>query len=198
MEFIYLFLFRAISGAQNGFGYAQRKIGRYVCAGIMFLMISPFLYYNLVYDDYHQVLRVLSILSAIASAIGVLGVEDGFNDEISILPKDIHLWEYVATGGALVAVVFMGGNLLYVVASVYPALILHKGFVNIGTGSKFFRHGTDDPTGKTWGIPLLNISIPRSSLKIRIAFAVISIALAGLIWYLGWDINVNTLISKIW
>jgi hypothetical protein len=89
--------------------------------------------------------------------------------------KDIHLWENFVTGGFMLFLALTGHNLLMLAFSVYPALILHKGLINLGSGLSFFDETTDDSTGKTYGIPLLGIKVKRSSTKMRLILAGLSI-----------------------
>jgi hypothetical protein len=72
---------------------------------------------------------------------------------------------------------------------VYPALILHKGLINKGSGLSFFATATDDSTGKTYGIPLLGLKIKRSGNKFRLTLAAISLIAAALIFIFGWKLS---------
>lgn len=105
--------------------------------------------------------------------------------------KDIHLWENFVTGGFVIWMSLSGYNILLICCSVYPALILHKGLINMGSGLKFLDHATDDPTGKTYGIPLLGIKVPRMNTKMRLIFACLSIVAAVVIMIEGWNISVQ-------
>jgi hypothetical protein len=81
-------------------------------------------------------------------------------------------------------------NILFILCSVYPALIVHKGLINIGSDLKFFATATDDPTGKTYGFKLFGLKIKRSSNLIRLILAGVSIVSAVLIFYLGWNVSI--------
>lgn len=190
IEFIYLFLFRVLSGAQNGFGYAKNKTGRMGIGLAMALIIIASTYAALWVFNANEWRTTLSVVFLIVSAIGVVGVEDGFNDQWRILPKDIHLWELFATGGVSLAWVALGGNWIAMAASVYPALIIHKGLINLGSGKSWWYHGTDDRTGKYFTIPIFNIKIPRLSTNGRVIIAVGSIALIVLVYIYGWNFSI--------
>jgi hypothetical protein len=103
--------------------------------------------------------------------------------------RDIHFWENLVTAGYFVFLILAGFNILYLVCSVYPALILHKGLINKGSGLSFFATATDDSTGKTYGIPLLGIKIKRSGNVLRLTLAAISIIAAALIFFFGWNLS---------
>ena len=45
MEFLYLFLYRSLSGAQNGLGYASRNLGLLLITWIMIGMAGALAYY---------------------------------------------------------------------------------------------------------------------------------------------------------
>ena len=194
MEFIYLFVFRALSGAQNGAGYAGRN--RW-CIAITFLLVL-LCFYPIVmaigYDTPPKLFwGVVSVLGSLASAIGVAGVADSFDDTYNIFPRDIHLWELLATAGVTLSMIVMGGNWLYIIAHLYPALLLHKGFINLGSNKGFWYHGTDDPTGAIFAIPLLGIKVPRMSLRTRQVLALISLLLALATYIWGWQFYVHQL-----
>lgn len=183
IEFIYLFLFRCLSGAQNGFGYAKNDIWRMVFGGLMVLAIGFTVW---LFQPYNTLLKWFSLAWLALGLLGTWGVEDSFNKKVNILPKSVHLWELTATTGVLLAWVAAGGNLIYIFASVYPSMILHKGFINIGSNLSFFDERTDDASGKTysikipwkWARNLIGkdvISVPRMSTKIRLGIAAISL-----------------------
>lgn len=174
IEFLYLFLFRALSGAQNGAGYAKQQTLRVI---ITFTMCTVLIgtVFTILYQPRETPWEVFAVLLILISTLGAVGVEDSFNPSYQYLPKDIHFWEMLATGGITLAWVLLGGNLIGIAASVYPGLILHKGFVNLGSGKGWWYAGTDDRTGKTFSIPLLGIKVPRLNTRGRVHIAVISI-----------------------
>lgn len=195
-EFLYLFIFRAVSGAQNGFGYADRQNGRRIVTFLMELALiaTGFLFLR-IGDHLEWWQMMFVIVGLVVSLLGVAGVEGSFDPEWNLIFDDVHFWEVLATGGVTISWVVAGGNLVTIAASVYPALILHKGFVNIGSRKSFFYHGTDDETGKTYSIPILGWKIPRLSTSWRITLAVASIAVFGLSQLFHFGISIYTLLG---
>lgn len=197
IEFIFLFLHRVLSGVQNGFGYARtgNDMGITIVSAILLAALSIPLWVTAI--DLPLVGRWLAYAGIAIAAVGTLGVYDNFTKRINLFPKDIHLWELLLTGGASVCWIALGGNLYLVAAHVYPALLLHKGAVNIGSGGAFWYHGTDDPSGQTFNVPLLNFRVPRLSLRGRQITAVVSLVGAAVVFWQGWAVSIYTLISKL-
>lgn len=185
IEFIYLFLFRILSGGQNAFGYAEKTAFRAVASGVMIFALGGTAVFFLQTDPDIWTL-ILGLACIIVSILGTVGVEDGFSDGFNILPKDIHFWEILATGGITVFWMATGGNWIMIAASVYPSLIIHKGLINIGSEKGFWYEGTDDPLGRYFSIPLLGWRIKRLSLKTRLFLAFISLIVFALALQLGW------------
>lgn len=183
LEFIFLFLFRTISGVQNGLGYGQYKKARLVTSWTMMISLAALAGWYF-FQQPAVWYTWLSVALIVLSILGTEGVEDYFNEKYQLLAKDAHFWELLATGGVSVAWIWMGGNIFTIAASVYPALILHKAAINIIPRWKqmkwkafafFFDHATDDPTGDTFSIPLLGWKIKRLSVRSRILLAIASI-----------------------
>lgn len=186
MEFLFLFIYRAVSGAQNGLGYARHKmLGAATLA--MILLNHGFLVYIILHIHPPVGLIIASAALVVASMASAVMVDLSFKHTGRIF--DIHFWESVTTGAVTLAAVIGGGNVLLIAASVYPALILHKGFINLGGGLKWWDQRTDDETGKTFRIPLFNISIPRSGNVVRITLSILSIILLGLCIAYGWSFH---------
>lgn len=186
-EFAFLFIFRALSGAKNGSGYAKSE--GLALIGMIMLILSALLiiYFNL-FLDLTLFQRITASLSVVASALGVWLTWKGLAGNTKI---DIHFWELWATGGVTVAWVLAGGNLLTIAASVYPGLIMHKGFVNTLQGHPWWDKATDDPTGATFSIPFLGIKVPRLGTVGRVILAIASIAGLIAVEILGWSINLG-------
>lgn len=196
IEFLYLFLFRALSGAQNGLGYADQRIPRTITSFLMCAILIGTLMILLLRAP-ESIWKVVAVLLVIASILGVLGVEDSYNEKTNLFKSDVHFWELLATGGITLAWMALGGNLIGIVASVYPGLILHKGFINLGSGQKWWYHGTDDKTGQTFSIPLLGWKIPRQSTRTRISLAVISVMIIIINTGLQWHVSLQQIIKWI-
>ena len=174
IPFTFLTIFRALSGLQNGLGYGRHRLARAIVSIIMLLDIAALaIYLHLIGILPWQHWLALGCL--LISAVGSFGVEDNFNKRLDLFKRDIHFWELLATGGVTLASILMGLDLIGIACSVYPGLVLHKGFVNVCSGLGWWYHGTDDATGKTFNVPLLGIRVPRLSLKGRIALALLSL-----------------------
>lgn len=186
-EFLILFIYRVISGVQNSYGYSGRGMSAWTMA---LLVIAGFVLTatigNGVYQNFHE-LRIWQIIIAVpaivASGIGAYYVQESFTDP-EWRYADIHLWELVCTSGIWIAVAVQG-DIVASACSVYPGLILHKGFINLGTGQRFWYEGTDDSEGRYWSIPLLGIKVPRLGLRFRLVAAAISVAVVVLQVWLG-------------
>lgn len=189
IEFTFLFLFRVLSGIQNAFGYAGRARHRFIVT-IILIGAALAACWWIAIQPVNTLLRTVAIMAAALAAVGAYGVEDSFDDSIALFPTDIHLFETIATGAITVAIALAGGNIIMVACSIYPALLLHKGAINLGGGLPFWDPRTDDPTGKTFHIPLLNIRVPRSTNAVRITIAALSLALVALSTYFGWRIGI--------
>lgn len=194
IEFTFLTLFRILSGGQNGLGYDKDK-NRWMATAVLVLsLIGAFFLLTYCYSA-KDWLYVFAILYLLVSLAGVLGVENSFSKQIEWVPIDIHFWELFATGGVTLAFAAMDANLIMIAASIYPALIIHKGLINIGSGKGFWYEGTDDPTGKTFSIPLLEWKIRRLDNEFRITMAVSSIILAILVYVYDWSIVLSFFIK---
>lgn len=196
-EFTYLFLFRSLSGLQNGLGYAKLSTWRIVVT-VALIAAAGFLNVYFAFQPIPLFPRLITMLLSIISMAGALGVEDSFNPEMDLMPRDVHFWESFATGGVVLAWTIGGGNILLIIASVYPALILHKGFVNIGAGLKWWDVRTDDKTGRTFRIPMLGITIVRGGNAWRIFLAIVSLALAAATGLFGWKVTLVPLVIDLW
>jgi len=184
LSFLIAFVQRVMSGAVNGFGYAKNFFWLHVVSAAM--IVLPFLM-----DTPHNWFFYVIIPAYIISvAMKVVSFDDQIKGWIGKF-KDIHLWESIVTGLFTLFLALTGHNLLMLVFSVYPALIVHKGLINIGSKLSFFAEATDDPTGKTYGIPLLKIKIKRSGTKFRLILAGLSIVGAVLVYLLGININLS-------
>lgn len=190
MAFFFPFLFRLVSGLQNGFGYdGNSSEWRFAMSALM-LLSSLLLSVLILVSDLRLVYRIIGMIFCYVASFGAYGVEDSFNRQINLVKRSIHLYELLATGALVVALVFYGCDLIQIVCSVYPSLILHKGAINIGVHKKrlgwkgawkmFFDEATDDPEGKYYSFTLFGKTyrVPRLSTTYRIALAVLSILIA--------------------
>lgn len=198
MAFLLLFILRVASGVQNGLGYARLHRAR--TASSLLLGVSIILSSLWFMHTYHvpALQRYIAYLFMVLAAAGAVGVEDSFNEHLHIFPKDIHLYETIFGYALPLMFIVAGADLIQVACSTYPALIIHKAAINLGSGQRWDYHGTDSHTGTTFYIPLLGIHIPRLSTKLRIALAITSIVivlLAALLrikftaWPLSWQVG---------
>jgi hypothetical protein len=181
-SFLYPFFQRVLSGYQSRYGYEKSKIGLIIGSIIMCLFpLSIFQSWWLFF------------LFMIVNVFVVYMKTMSFNliPQLTFLSKyrDIHLWENLLTGGYFLFTILAGYNIIMVLASVYPALIIHKGLINLGSGLSFFATATDDPTGKTYGFRLSNLKIKRSSNVTRLILAIGSLIVAFLTVWFNWSIT---------
>lgn len=163
--FLFAFIHRVLSGAQNGFGYSKNFFGLIICGGVLFFPLILF--------KFHWLIILLIIAYVISLFFKTISFTKHFNKLSKY--KDIHFWENNVTGIFVIYLILLGYNIFPIICSVYPALILHKGFINLGSGLPFFSEITDDKTGKNYSIPLLGIKVKRSSTIFRIILSIISI-----------------------
>lgn len=182
-SFIYPFIQRIMSGAASYFGYSHKIVGMLL---ISILMCT----YPLLTTHSSWFFVLFYIVNVITVGMKFISFDDGITGWISKY-KDIHFWENLVTGGYVLFLTLTGYNILLLICSVYPALIIHKGLINLGSKLSFFAEATDDATGKTYGIPLLGIKIPRSSTKIRLLIAGLSIIATVSILYFNWNLAIN-------
>jgi len=126
-----LVLFRALSGVQNAFYYAKLEMLAKVWALVLIAYIAWML------DGWYVV-----------SAIGVVFAYLSF--EGKLWKGSIHLVEIFKTGLPIIAYFVSGGNLVDIMLSTYPGLVLHKMVINCGSGQKILSDVTDDPTGRSY------------------------------------------------
>lgn len=179
MIFVTAFLQRVLSGLQSYFGYSKKSTG--LTAITLLMMLFPLI--TVFFKTSIVLFGIFMIVNAVVLFMKMISFEP---DKFIALKKykDIHLWENFVTGGFFVYLAILAFNIKSIVllcCSVYPALILHKGLINLGSGQNFFASATDDASGKTYGIPLLNIKIQRSSTKFRLFAAVGSLILAAIL-----------------
>lgn len=191
MIFIYLFLYRSLSGLQNGLGYAKKDKQRFTVSSvlsfgtlfIMFLCLHSF------------IATFLCILSLIAIWLQ----DNSFSKRIKELKPNIHLYELLLTSGVTLALTVANYNLIDILCHVYPAMIFHKGFVNLGSGLKFFDYRTNDPTGRTYDINIfgITINIPREPKEVRYTLATASPIIIIISYYNDWFISLEMILNKI-
>lgn len=218
LELIHLIGFRSLSGLQNGLGY--RKTLGWMTAVTVFMIINAASLGFLAELRVFGWMKYLSIAMCLTSIVGAIFVDQSFRvrnnpDKYNAKIYDIHLWENSATMGVVFAWMAMDANLIQVVCSVYPGMILHKGLINIGAFWRkagglsaamkyFFYEGTDDPTGNTYTIPWFKdkpwplnklYKIRRLNNEWRISFAIASIVVALVSHLLKWRISITQIMD---
>jgi hypothetical protein len=180
MEFILAFIHRSLSGAQSMFGYKKNEIGFLLTSLIMCI-------YPLLFPEIGVIFYLYVLVNVMIVYMKIISFK--MFPDLTFMKKysDIHLWEELVTGGFVLYMTLLHYNIFLLMCSVYPALLLHKGFINIGNNLPFFSSKTDDPTGKTFGIPLLGLKIRRSGTTLRIFLAIVSLIMLSLILIFGWS-----------
>lgn len=183
VSFLAPYLQRILSGAASFFGYSKRTVGLWIISLIM--MAFPLIVVQ--YNWFFVLFMIVNVITIAMKAFSFDNTTTGFFKEY----RDIHLWEDLVTGGFMVYMSLTGFNILLLICSVYPSLIIHKGLINLGNNLSFFAKATDDPTGKTYSIPLLGIKVPRSTTKMRLIFAGLSLIALVIILAMNYNLSID-------
>lgn len=189
--FFCFLMHRFLSGWRNGLIYREGERARDVVTGIALAMpLMPLIavwgaayLHPWPFGEKYALWIVAGgwLFGTLATIVAVLphwGVNNRF-------VADLHLWtlaEQTAFSGLLCAVGPFG--LIAAVCGVYPAVVVQKITINLISGLPWNYHGTDNPTGETFGVPALGIQVPRMGFNIRIVLAVVSLAAVSLLNYL--------------
>lgn len=162
LAFIMGFLYRAISGLQNAYGYAKAigKMWLVTCITILAMWLSA--------ADFIGQIWILIFIILGTGGIVMVGVAFVNRGKF-----DIHFWEMFESFGFQVVVLAV--NPLAGLLSVYPGLLMHKGFINLAFKKPFFYHGTEDPKGRFFTV--FGMKIPRAPRWVRWVAASLSVAL---------------------
>ena len=177
-------LHRLLSGLRNGLIYreGQRAAGALywivggmaVCVGIAYAQMRyttpwPTLYSS----DLVVLIRVLMVVSV---GVSLVAIAPYLRPKENTTP-DLHLLT-LAEQSLLAGAYAVAGieGLLAAVCAVYPAVVLQKIAVNLTNGLPWNHHGTDDPTGDTFGLPSVGIEVARTGFYFRLVAALASIA----------------------
>lgn len=195
---IYLLLIaqRASSGLQNAFGY-RRNNNLLYGSTIASILISVLTYLSLLkynITEHFFINYILSPSFLVVTIIGLIGVALSFTKSIKPM---IHTYEVVATGGIVLSAFTMGVNIIDLIFTVYPGLVLHKGFINLASNRSFIdkQEITNDATGKTYYLEVFNINIPRLNsgfLKLGLAIASIILFMVNYLLF-GYEFNIMNL-----
>lgn len=176
-SFIFAFLIRAISGIQNALGYSG---SRYLVpttlallAIVMFAgLFSPIEQYNPLW-----LIRVISAVLVTSVAVYcAISITSAFTQ---LNYHHIHLYETILMAASLVSIGLVDYDLIAIVASTYPALIVHQVVINLATNQKWNSNATDVYHGKWYTINIgkRSFKIPRMTFSIRLVIAIISCVL---------------------
>ena len=189
IELIFLTLYRFVSGLQNGLGYSQNDFQPLATVALILSTLALGVYAWFI--PLSILLKVVATLLALASAASALMVQLSFRPIPDLPIFDVHFWETLTTAFVTLAWIFLGGNILLIVASVYPGLILHKAMVNVFTGNPFFYQGTNDPTGRTFDLPVLGVVVFRGSNQWRLMLTLFSLILVAMTLLNGWVVSIH-------
>jgi hypothetical protein len=213
--FAWFIAYRAMSGIQNGEGYENDRSGLDSTSIILLLSNSIFLVYATMLfcsEIIPMYSYIASFVMLLISSFGITGVWNSFVKFIESWKSNIHLYEVLVVNFFVFAFVSIGADLIDVALSVAPGMVFHKGYINIKNRLPFIdkTERTDDPTGKTYNIPLpvflqkvfrrKELKIPRliSNGMLRIYFAIICIILFFINQYvIKWNINIFDIIKYI-
>lgn len=169
LTFLLSFIYRVLSGVQNGLIYRGSEGGDFLPVVAMFFI--PFFFLKYGGDFYGVRLCLISwgFLLAMSLKRNFGNPRNGWG---------VHEFETIGM------YVFAAGCLFFsplgFLLSVYPSLILHKGAVNIGSGLDFFDQRTNDPTGRTFSF--FNLNIRRSTNTFRLILSAISLIIFFVLW----------------
>lgn len=171
LSFLYPFVHRVLSGMQSMYGYDKTKASFIECS--ILLLLFPLFTIEIWWVFFLFFVLYIGIVFMKTMSFNLIPQLNHFQKY-----RDIHLWENLVTGSYWIYLVLAGFNILLLICAVYPALIIHKGLINIGSGLSFFATATDDPTGKTYGFKLFGFKIKRSSNTVRLIFTALSLIAA--------------------
>lgn len=174
---------RGLSGLVNSYGYSK-KINLLIYGSLLLFIANVLIpqfyadyYLNNGGSDYLGI-NILMYGFVIISVIGVLGVMFSFK---KIIPSKIHTYEVLTTTGFTFAMYLCNYNVIDLILAVSPGMVLHKGFINLSTNRPFIDKNeiTNDPTGKTYYLEILDMDVPRiiSKGNVRLVLAGLSIVL---------------------
>ena len=183
LKFFGFILNRALSGIVNGLFYAGNPLS-WAVLGLLIAFTGYFLIHDLVLNwcELSKFNRIMSILGIIGSITSLIMVGISFRFPKSKL-SDIHLWTFSSqttiAGTQTMSSKKWWKNLWWQLLAVSPAAFLQKLFINIIPGAKWNYSGTDDVTGKTWGMKLFgkHIKVPRlGNMKVKLGIGIICVA----------------------
>ena len=183
LAFFFVVFGYAFQGIANGGAYAGKSLVQYVGIALQVLLVGAVLLF-VPLSFMNIALATLAVASIVLTKISFVGFKYG----------DVHLYTYLTSILFLLLVAY--DLSVFGALGMYAGLLLEKGFINIGSKLSFFDDRTDDIEGKTFGIPLLGIKVPRLRTEYRIPLAVFSLFLVGVAALYKYNITLHQLILK--
>lgn len=183
--FIGVTIHRMYSGARNGSFYREAMFPeteygkmRFGCLAAMWVvtMVSVWLLESV--PPGWGYLPFAPWLWTCISGVGLLGSFGlsvratwfGIKTKVKVL-DDLHAVTWAEQGLLMIGLLCWAPCwqlALALLLSVWPAALMQKVLVNLMQERLWWENGTDDPTGRTWGLPSLGISVPRTTQKFRL------------------------------
>lgn len=181
---------RALSGVVNGLFYIGSTFAWPVL--ILLLLASVFIAARKLRKTWKDMVgwkRVLGVIGVVCTGVSVFLVGASFTWPLLSF-SEIHLWT-LASQTALAATTFICSkefwtNLWWLLLAVSPSAFLQKMFINTLIGVGWDYKGTDDRSGRTWGMTLFGkrIKVPRlANMKVKLVIALICISVFLVVQY---------------
>lgn len=165
-------LHRALSGWRNGTFYTRLSIRetawpRLLATVVMFALVATiYLSTGVITPDWLPVGRDVQYpLVVLAYAATLASTVLCARHHLFPAPwNDLHFFtlaEQSLLAGAMIVAVPTLDMLVVLALSVYPSVFLQKVGVNLSGGAPWYYNGTDDPTGKTYALPIFGWKVPR-------------------------------------
>lgn len=175
---------RVASGARNGAMYVTevqpgtwpaKMVAAQAVISLLLLWAAKIKHWPLLSTSHAVALGAAAVLAAGICSIVTLQYR---NNSAPKWARDLHLWT-AAEQAALLPLLLLSGwdGVVAAICSVYPAVTAQKAVINYSIGENWDYDGTDDPTGKTYGIPSLGIKIPRTTQITRLWLSLASFIL---------------------
>lgn len=173
---------RGLSGIVNGLFYAGSKF-----AWPILILLVANTGFHLISDlkvnwcELGKFQRIMSVVGIVGTLLSLALVGCSFQ-----FPKfklsEIHFWTFASQTGLSGSMFFSKKKPLKTIwwqlLAISPSGFLQKLFINVCSGAKPFFSGTDDATGKSWGMTLFGkrIKVPRlGNMKVKLCIAVFCI-----------------------
>lgn len=183
--FLLLIAHRSAAGVRNGAMYNPKsdELGVPYIAGLFIVLVAAILVaigirltpWGFFPQPWGAI--AMGIAFPLSALAGYFALK--YNDpKVTKWERDLHLWttaEQALIYGAVS--VLSPWACAMAVLSVYPAVFAQKAIINRFIDREWNYNGTDDPTGKYYGLPSLGIRIPRTTQKTRLWLCIASVVL---------------------